>query len=72
MSFCPFKSIWFVIVVVVLVFCFDLFCLLLTQGQLDVLAFTYPYDYLGQGEREDALFDETVLQVSFHLNKNSV
>ncbi|XP_034511618.1 uncharacterized protein LOC117801424 [Ailuropoda melanoleuca] len=33
------------------------------EGQLDVLAFTYPYDYLGQGEREDALFDETVLQV---------
>lgn len=37
-----------------------------------MLAFTYPYDYLGQDEREDALFDESVLQVSSHLNKTSV
>ena len=37
----------------------------------DVLAFTCTHDCLGQNEH-DVLFQEVVLQVSFHLNQASV
>lgn len=41
---------------------------LFTWAQPDVLAVTCTHDYLGQDECEDTLFQEVMMQISFHLN----